>query len=122
MAAAAAAAALSNSYSLWLSVPAGSQVGRQLRQEIATQAKAHSAPLFEPHVTLLGGIEGDAESIITKAQELAARIKVSASVVPRLAHGQHSSTGVPVCPAERRVTHPTHSQANLCPVTLSTRA
>jgi hypothetical protein len=65
------------SYSLWLSVrPQSLPVHKQLSAEIATQAKEHGAPLFEPHVTLLGGIHGELDAIAATAAQLAASTKV----------------------------------------------
>lgn len=66
------------SFSLWLKPPAGSALYKKLAQEVATQAKAcpSAAPLFEPHVTLLGGIQGERDSVLATAKGLAAKLKV----------------------------------------------
>lgn len=71
---------LSDSYSLWLKLPAG-PVYKKLEQEIAAQAKEHSSPLFEPHVTLLGGIEGDKDKVLESAKGLAEMLKVCTSSI-----------------------------------------
>lgn len=67
-------ARMTESYSLWLK-PSG-HVADKLAQEIRSQASEHLAPVFEPHVTLLGGIEGDKEHIYQATQELAKQIEV----------------------------------------------
>lgn len=60
---------LPKGYSLWL-MPEGVVYTRFL--EIINQlAEEFSAPVFEPHVTLLGGIEGVEEDILSKTQKLA---------------------------------------------------
>lgn len=62
-------------YSLWLKPAAGAPLYQKLAQEIAAQAKEHSSPAFEPHVTLLGGIDGDQDSVLATATSLAAKLQ-----------------------------------------------
>lgn len=70
---------MAESYSLWIK-PSG-KVAEKLSQEIASQAAEYSAPVFEPHVTLLGDIQGNAEEIMQQSRELAGLIKVGGSAV-----------------------------------------
>lgn len=65
---------MADSYSLWLKVPG--QIGDKLSREIASQAAEYNAPLFEPHVTLLGGIGGDQDTVLQASRELAGQIQV----------------------------------------------
>jgi len=66
---------LSESYSLWFKPPAG-PLAVQLVQEVAAQAKDFGGPLFEPHVTLLGGISCDRDNALATSQQLANKLKV----------------------------------------------
>jgi 2'-5' RNA ligase len=59
-------------FSLWL-VPEG-EARRELAGMIARLARSLGTPAFQPHVTLLGGIEGTARGVTAAAGSLAARI------------------------------------------------
>jgi putative hydrolase of the HAD superfamily len=59
--------------SLWL-VPAGELHGR-LSRVIAALSERHGTTPFEPHVTLLGGIETTGEASLSGAHRLAARLR-----------------------------------------------
>jgi hypothetical protein len=65
----------SDSYSLWLKPPVG-PLYIKLEREISAQAKEHNGPPFEPHVTLLGGIEGEQQAVLGTAKTLADKLKV----------------------------------------------
>lgn len=67
---------MSGDYSLWLKPPAGPTCSK-LAQEVAAQAKEFGGPSFEPHVTLLGGVDGDQDTVLEKASSLAGKLKVS---------------------------------------------
>lgn len=56
-------------YALWL-IPTG-KLYAKLEQLIKELAQEFSAPLFEPHLTLLGGITGDRHKILTQCENLA---------------------------------------------------
>ena len=56
-------------YALWL-MPTGKLYAR-LAQLIKELAQEFSAPFFEPHLTLLGGITGDTAKIVSQCEELA---------------------------------------------------
>ena len=56
-------------YALWL-MPEGSTYDL-LKREIASLCAEFSAPMFEPHITLLGGIVGQEEGVISKAKQFA---------------------------------------------------
>lgn len=56
-------------YSIWL-MPSG-EVFSKFRNIISELALEQASPLFEPHVTLLGGIEGNKEDMISKTFRLA---------------------------------------------------
>lgn len=66
---------LADSWSLWLKPPPG-PTAKKLAQEVAAQAKAFGGPLFEPHVTLLGGIGGEESHVLEAAKQLAGQLKV----------------------------------------------
>ena len=57
-------------HSLWL-MPSGEELDR-FSKLVEKLAQEHSAPVFQPHVTLLGEILEGEEEIIKKVQELAA--------------------------------------------------
>ncbi len=56
-------------YSLWL-MPSG-DVFDQLSAIIHSVSKAHSTPVFKPHVTLLGGLQEKESGIIARTRKLA---------------------------------------------------
>lgn len=60
-------------YSLWL-IPAGN-VYKKLFNIINYLVKRYNSPIFEPHVTLLGGISGPEEKVLKKTEKLAFLIK-----------------------------------------------
>jgi 2'-5' RNA ligase len=60
-------------YSLWL-MPNGKEYERA-RDMILKIAKNNSAPVFEPHVTLLGDIAGYEEEVSRRTSELAGKLK-----------------------------------------------
>jgi 2'-5' RNA ligase len=60
-----------NKYSIWL-MPSG-EVLRRLRGLIAWLSERYSTALFEPHVTLIGGLPG--ADIVSKASRLASLIR-----------------------------------------------
>ena len=55
-------------FSLWI-VPEG-DVRRRLAALIAELARRFGGPVFDPHVTLLAGLPGPAESVIARAEEV----------------------------------------------------
>lgn len=59
--------------SLWL-VPEG-EAGARLRALIDRLALRHGTPAFEPHLTLLGGLEGPEAETRPPAGEVAARLR-----------------------------------------------
>jgi len=59
-------------YSLWL-MPTG-EVRRRLAGTILDLSREYAAPVFEPHVTLAGGIVGSALEVASKMKDLARRI------------------------------------------------
>ena len=56
-------------YALWLT-PSG-KLDARLTQLITELAQEFSAPFFEPHVTLLGGIMGDRAKLVRQCEQLA---------------------------------------------------
>ena len=56
-------------YTLWLE-PEGA-VQNDLQNRIASFARRGGTPTFLPHVTLLGGIRGDEETLIERTRKLA---------------------------------------------------
>ncbi len=61
-------------YSLWLTPDVASQEYRSLSANIAELAGVYGTPLFEPHVTLIGGIQGTEAEVRARTQELADRL------------------------------------------------
>jgi 2'-5' RNA ligase len=60
-------------YSLWL-MPTG-EVRQRLAEAILDLSREYAAPVFEPHVTLAGGIVGPAQEVVSKMADLASRIR-----------------------------------------------
>ncbi len=56
-------------YSLWLT-PSGTEY-EKLSTVIGKLSKTHKTPFFEPHVTLLGGLEKKEDVIIARTKKLA---------------------------------------------------
>jgi hypothetical protein len=60
-------------YSLWLTLEEGTAVARQFRETIDDLAATHEdAVVFEPHITVVGGIDGDRTALTETTQSLAA--------------------------------------------------
>jgi len=59
-------------YSLWI-MPSG-EVRRRLAGAILELSQEYATPIFEPHVTLAGGIVGPVKETVSKMRELARRI------------------------------------------------
>jgi 2'-5' RNA ligase len=64
---------MSNELSVWL-VPLG-DVYEQLAHLILQLSQEYSSPVFPPHVTLLGGLNGAEQDTIAKTRQLAAQIE-----------------------------------------------
>ncbi len=60
-------------YSIWLT-PTGA-VRDQLSELIARLSREFSAPLFPPHVTLVGGLSASEDELREQTRELAARLQ-----------------------------------------------
>ena len=60
-------------YTIWI-VPSPS-LRKDLEKIISKLAKKYKAPIFEPHMTLLGDTEIDEKNMIEKAKILASRLK-----------------------------------------------
>ncbi len=60
-------------YSIWL-MPTGA-VRDELARWIGDLSREFSSPLFPPHVTLIGGLEGSEENLSAATQDLAARLR-----------------------------------------------
>lgn len=59
-------------YSLWLTLEEGTDAYSRYRDAIADLAASHAdAPVFEPHVTVLGGIAGERETLVETTRSLA---------------------------------------------------
>lgn len=64
---------MTRTHSLWLTLDDDSRANEQFRDVITDLADAHEdAPIFEPHVTLVGGLTDDRERLTQVTQELAA--------------------------------------------------
>ncbi|MCK5020404.1 MAG: 2'-5' RNA ligase family protein [Candidatus Peribacteraceae bacterium] len=76
-----------NGYSLWI-VPEG-EVYEKMSEIISKFSKRLSTPVFSPHVTLVGEVEGTEEEVISKTEKLASMIKpfeIKLSGVDKLDH------------------------------------
>ncbi|HET6278420.1 MAG TPA: 2'-5' RNA ligase family protein, partial [Candidatus Polarisedimenticolia bacterium] len=60
-------------YSLWL-IPCGDQAQR-LAETIERLGRDHGGPRFDPHLTLLGGLEGAEERFVAATERLAASLR-----------------------------------------------
>ncbi len=60
-------------YSIWLR-PTGT-VGEELAREIEQLSREFAAPLFPPHVTLIGGLNDDEDTLRARTRELAAQLQ-----------------------------------------------
>lgn len=67
--------ALTESYSLWL-MPGEALADRLQREIDELTVRFDDAPRFQPHVTLLGGIDRPAAEVLPAAQALAKQLKV----------------------------------------------
>jgi len=63
----------SSGFSLWLQPT--DQAYDRLAGIIAQLGAQYRAPVFEPHVTLLGGLTGSADALITRSAQLAKLLK-----------------------------------------------
>lgn len=73
------------SYFLWLK-PSGGAYG-QLAGVIAELARQWSGPTFDPHVTLLGGLEGSEAELVERSTQLAAQLSAFPIVLRRASFG-----------------------------------
>ncbi len=62
-----------HAYSIWLK-PAG-EVRAGLAGIISRLSREYSTPLFEPHVTLIGGLTGQEEELIAQTRQLAGQLR-----------------------------------------------
>eukprot|EP00892_Ulva_mutabilis_P002448 jgi/Ulvmu1/12203/UM085_0067.1 len=65
------------SFSIWLMPDPASSVNARLEQEVShwSGALAPDAPVFKPHVTLIGGVTMPEACMIAKTEELAKRLR-----------------------------------------------
>lgn len=62
-----------HAYSIWLK-PTG-EVHAELAGIISRLSREYSTPLFEPHVTLIGGLTGQEEKLIAQTRQLAGQLR-----------------------------------------------
>ncbi len=60
-------------YSVWLQ-PSG-EVRAELAGIISRLSREHSTPLFEPHVTLIGELEGQEQDLLSQTEQLARQLR-----------------------------------------------
>ena len=65
-------------YSIWLMPPQDSGVAQRLKEEIRTLQQQASGAAFEPHVTLLGGLETTEANVLDATKTLAASLQARA--------------------------------------------
>lgn len=73
-----------NRYSLWL-IPSD-RLYTQLASLIQQLSKPYNTPEFEPHVTLIGGLTGDLESLILASAKLSSLIPFYNITLDRIGH------------------------------------
>lgn len=61
-----------NAYSIWLAPNAETPAYRRLQETIAECAAAHDTPVFEPHITVIGGVSRTRSSLTETLRRLAA--------------------------------------------------
>ena len=61
-------------YSLWLMPDKDTDAYRFMQSLIEDLARIAGGPVFAPHVTLLGGMEGPAEEMLAKTKKLAGQV------------------------------------------------
>lgn len=59
-------------YSIW-AIPS-SKAYERLSEVIYFLSKKYYAPIFEPHITIIGGLKGEKNNLINKTEELASKI------------------------------------------------
>lgn len=64
------------SYSIWLIPDANDSFHTRIATEISYWAPKKNGPLFPPHVTLIGGIKGSREDVVSKTQALSLQLRV----------------------------------------------
>lgn len=64
---------ITTGYSIWLE-PEG-EIRERLKGVIRSLSDGHGTPLFDPHVTLVGGLEGSEDEVGRHTESLANRIK-----------------------------------------------
>jgi 2'-5' RNA ligase len=64
---------MKDNFSLWLMPP--NDMSRRLKRSVLRLSKRFASPTFEPHVTLLGRLEGTETELRSKASILASRLK-----------------------------------------------
>jgi 2'-5' RNA ligase len=63
---------MSGTYSIWFGPDRETQAYRRLNELIGEYARSYpDAPDFDPHITLLGGIETDEPTVVDRTQDLA---------------------------------------------------
>jgi 2'-5' RNA ligase len=63
---------MSETYSIWLVPDSGTRAYRALDELIGDNARSYpDAPDFEPHITLLGGVETDEATAVERTRDLA---------------------------------------------------
>lgn len=60
-------------YSIWLQPP--EPVFSELQKIIKDLARQYNAPVFEPHMTVLGGFEYDLEELVSKVKTVTSQIQ-----------------------------------------------
>lgn len=61
-------------YSIWL-MPEGGMIRERFQSIITELSGKYESPRFEPHVTLIGGVNGDHKNVIAKTHEIARKIR-----------------------------------------------
>lgn len=62
---------MGETYSIWLVPERGSREYEELRSIIQNHSEKYSNTAFEPHVTVIGGLEADRETVKHKTEEIA---------------------------------------------------
>ena len=80
------------SYSIWLT-PEGIMKG-QMQLTISRICEKYGTPVFEPHMTVLSGIKGDEDSIVSKTSKLAKVINPQCIELGKISYSDEYSKAV----------------------------
>lgn len=78
-----------SSYSIWLVPDPAEDFYKRVATEIEHWALKKNSPVFPPHVTLIGGIKGTEDDVLSKTEALAKQLTVLPLAISFLLHTIH---------------------------------